>query len=107
MNLIRKKFKCSVVGVDPAQNLKKKLRKQRIPSIIDFFNLKLSYQIKKKYKLFDFIFARNVIAHVPDPNEIFCGVNNLLNKNGIFVIEVPHLENILKRISMIIFSMSI
>ena len=97
LNLIRKKFKCSVVGVDPAQNLKKKLRKQRIPSIIDYFNLKLSYQIKKKYKLFDFIFARNVIAHVPDPNEIFCGVNNLLNENGIFVIEVPHLENIYKQ----------
>ena len=56
----------------------------------------MSKQIKKKFKLFDFIVARNVIAHVPDPNEIFCGVNNILNDNGIFVIEVPHLENIFK-----------
>ena len=96
LNLIRKKFKSQVVGVDPAQNLKNKLRKQKIPSITDYFNFSLSKQIKKKYKLFDFIVARNVIAHVPDPNEIFCGVNNILNDNGIFVIEVPHLENIFK-----------
>ena len=96
LNLIRKKFKCTVLGVDPAQNLKKKLKKIKIPSIIDYFNYKLSIKIKKRFKFFDFIIARNVIAHVPNPNEIFSGVNNLLSDKGIFVIEVPHLENIYK-----------
>ena len=38
LNLIRTKFKCSVFGVDPARNLKKNLKKFKIPSIIDFFN---------------------------------------------------------------------
>ena len=96
LNLIRKKFKCTVLGVDPAQNLKKNLKKIKIPSIIDYFNYKLSIKIKKSFKFFDFIIARNVIAHVPNPNEIFSGVNNLLSDKGIFVIEVPHLENIFK-----------
>ena len=96
LNLIRKKFKCTVLGVDPAQNLKKNLKKIKIPSIIDYFNYKLSIKIKKSFKFFDFIIARNVIAHVPNPNEIFSGVNNLLSDKGIFVIEVPHLENIYK-----------
>lgn len=96
LNLIRKKFKCTVLGVDPAQNLKKNLKKIKIPSIIDYFNYKLSIKIKKRFKFFDFIIARNVIAHVPNPNEIFSGVNNLLSDKGIFVIEVPHLENIYK-----------
>ena len=54
----------------------------------------MSAKIKKKFKKFNFIFARNVLAHVPNPNEIFKGVNNLLHNNGIFIIEVPHLENI-------------
>ncbi len=94
LNLIRKKFKCSIFGVDPALNLKKNLKKFKIPSIIDFFDHKLSNKIKKDYKYFDFIIARNVIAHVPNPNEIFSGVNNLLSESGIFVLEVPHLENI-------------
>ena len=97
LNLIRTKFKCSVFGVDPARNLKKNLKKFKIPSIIDFFNYKLSNKIKKKYyRHFNFIIARNVVAHVPNPNEIFSGVNNLLSEGGIFVLEVPHLENIYK-----------
>ena len=94
LNLVRKKFKCSVFGVDPAQNLKKNLRKFKIPSIINFFDYKLSDKIKKSHNHFNFIIARNVVAHVPNPNEIFSGVNNLLSESGIFVLEVPHLENI-------------
>jgi SAM-dependent methyltransferase len=97
LNLIRKKFECSVLGVDPAQNLKKNLKKFKIPSIIDFFDYKLSNKIKKVYNHFNFIIARNVIAHVPNPNEIFSGVNNLLSESGIFVLEVPYLENIYKK----------
>ena len=52
---------------------------------------------KKKFKTFDFIIARNVIAHVPNPNEIFSGVDNLLTEKGIFIIEVPHLKNIIEQ----------
>ena len=61
-----------------------------------FFDFSLSKKIKKKYNSFDIIIARNVIAHVPKPNEIFKGVNNLLNDEGMFILEVPHLANIIK-----------
>ena len=37
-------------------------------------------KIKRRFDTFDYIFARNVLAHVPDPNKIFKGVKNLLNK---------------------------
>ncbi len=37
-----------------------------------------------------------MVAHVPNPNEIFKGVHNLLNDTGIFVVEVPHFLNIYK-----------
>ena len=57
----------------------------------------LSKKIKKKFKTFDFIIARNVIAHVPNPNEIFSGVDNLLTEKGVFIIEVPHLKNIIEQ----------
>ena len=91
---IKKRFSCKVIGVDPAKNLKSITRKNKVFTIFDYFNFSLSKKIKKKYRLFDFIFGRNVIAHVSNPNHIFKGVNNLLDKNGIFVIEVPHLMNI-------------
>ena len=53
-------------------------------------------KIKRRFDTFDYIFARNVLAHVPDPNKIFKGVKNLLNKNGKFILEVPHLDNIIR-----------
>lgn len=89
----KEKFKCYVIGVDPAKNLKN----EKIFTVIDYFNLLLSKKIKKKFKTFDFIIARNVIAHVSNPNEIFSGVHNLLTEKGVFIVEVPHLKNIIEQ----------
>ena len=90
----KKELDCFVLGVDPAKNLSKISKKKKINTIVNFFSHKLSVKIKKKYKKFDFCIARNVIAHTPNPNDIFMGVKNILNREGIFVIEVPHLGNI-------------
>ena len=96
LNLINKKYKCVAVGIDPATNFKKLSKKKNIFTITNYFNLDQSKKIKKKFKTFDYIFARNVLAHVPDPNKIFEGVENILKKNGKFILEVPHLDNIIR-----------
>ena len=62
------------------------------------FNYAISKRIHRKHGKFDLIFARNVLAHVTDPNEIFRGVKELLSNNGTFVVEVPHLMPILKNL---------
>ena len=96
LNLINKKYKCLAVGIDPATNFKKLPKKRKIFTITNYFNFDKSNKIKKKFKTFDYIFARNVLAHVPDPNKIFKGVKNVLKKNGKFILEVPHLNNIIR-----------
>ena len=97
IQILKKKFKCFAIGIDPAQNLAKKARSKKISTINDYFSYELSKKIKKKFDKFEFIFARNVIAHVKSPNSIFRGVKNLLSNDGIFILEVPHLLNILKK----------
>lgn len=92
----KKKYKSFVLGIDPAKNLTKISRRNNIETIVNFFSYNISKKIKDKYDTFDFCIARNVVAHTPNPNDIFKGVNNLLKYNGIFIIEVPHLENIYK-----------
>jgi len=92
----KNKYKSFVLGIDPAKNLMKISKKNNVNTIADFFSYKMSNKIKKKYSTFDFCIARNVIAHIPNPNDIFKGVDNLMNDKGIFIIEVPHLENIYK-----------
>ncbi len=96
LNYINNKYRCLAVGIDPAENFKRKLRKKNIFTIVNYFNVNQSKKIKKKFKTFDYIIARNVLAHVPDPNQIFKGAENLLSKNGKFIVEVPHLDNIIR-----------
>jgi len=96
LKIFLKKYNCEVLGIDPATNLKKQLKKDNINNITDYFSYKLSKNIKNKYGIFDICIARNVIAHLKNPNDIFKGVKNILNANGIFIIEVPHLLSIYK-----------
>ena len=93
---VKKIYKCTVLGIDPAKNLKVISQRKNVPTIVDFFSYEKSKKIKKIYGKFDFCIARNVIAHTPYPNNIFKGVRNILEDEGIFVIEVPHLYNIHK-----------
>ena len=97
IKILKKKFNSFVIGVDPARNLAKKANSKKIFTINNYFNDKLSYFIKKKFNKFDFIFARNVIAHLNNPNHTFKGIENLLKDSGALIIEVPHLLNILNK----------
>ena len=96
LNILQKKVGCFSAGIDPAQNLSKKNKSKKIIRLVDYFNKKSSNKIKKKYGKFDFLFARNVLAHVKDPNVIFAGAKNVMSTKGVFIIEAPSLLNILK-----------
>ena len=95
IQILKNKFNSFVVGVDPAKNLARRANSKKIFTIDKYFNSKLALSIKNKFCKFDFIFARNVIAHLNEPNSVFKGVEKLLNDDGIFILEVPHLLNIL------------
>ena len=75
----------------------KKAKSKKIFTINKYFNYKLSHTIKKKFNQFDFIFARNVIAHLNNPNYTFKGIENLLKDSGVLIIEVRYLLNILNK----------
>ena len=97
IEILKKRFNSFAIGIDPAKNLAKKANSKRIFTINNYFNYKLSHSIKKKFSKFDFIFARNVIAHLNNPNQVFKGIENLLKDNGVLILEVPHLLNILNK----------
>ena len=71
-SIFYKKIKLFAVGIDPAKNLAKKNYFKNIKRIVDYFNYNSSKKIKKKFGNFDFIIARNVLAH-EDPNEFLMG----------------------------------
>jgi len=93
-----KKFKKKnrlCIGVDPAKNIAKIANSKSIKTYSSFFNFNFSEKLKKKYNYFDLIFARNVLPHVPKPQEILSGFNNLMNNDSIGVIEFHYSGDIL------------
>ena len=85
------------VGVDPAENLTEIVKAKGIVPVSEFFNEKVSDNIKKTYGKFDLIMALNVVAHTPDVLSLLRGVRNILSSDGTAVIEVPYIrETIIK-----------
>jgi len=96
LSYFKSRYNLEVLGVDPAQNLAQKANMQGIKTLPKYFNSRCANLIRKNFGKYNFIFARNVIAHVIDPNEIFKGVRNVLKEKGFFIVEFPSLLNIYK-----------
>jgi hypothetical protein len=90
-----KKLKMKVLGVEPTNTCKIAI-KSRIPSIQDFFNYKVSDQIKKKYGNANLITATNSFAHMTTLHDVMLGIKNLLDKNGFFILENHYMMDIIK-----------
>jgi SAM-dependent methyltransferase len=97
LNCFKKKKFNKLIGVDPAKNLKIYNKSKSIIIENFFFNTQTSNKLKKKYGKFKVITANNVCAHTPYLNNFFCGVFNLLDREGVFVFEVSYLLDVIKK----------
>ncbi len=91
-----KKLGIKVVGVEPAVNIAKIAEKEGIKTINDFFSKYTAKRIVKEEGKANAITATNVVAHTDDLDELLEGVSYLLKDEGIFVIEVPYLVDLLE-----------
>ncbi len=98
LKIIKKNFDGKIIGIDPAKKIAANANKNGIYTINKFFSAKNSQIIKSRFNLFNICIARNVIAHVQDPVDIFFGVKEIIEKDGIFILEFPHLLNIYKEL---------
>lgn len=85
------------LGIDPSSLACKEAKKKNINYINDFFSTKISKRIIKKYGQADIIFSANTLAHVENLNDVLSGINLLLNKDGILIIENIYLRTLLKK----------
>jgi SAM-dependent methyltransferase len=85
-------------GVDPAKNLVDSINEPQIKFYTDFFNFDFTNNFLKLNSKVDVVVARNVFSHVPDIIDCLKGVSNVLNENGLFVIEFHQAAKILSEI---------
>ena len=81
------KVGCRVLGIDPATNIAKIASEKGVPTEAQFFSNELAKAILNNHGSADFVYARNVIPHVKEIHSVLSGVETLLTKDGIGIIE--------------------
>jgi len=93
-----KKFGLKVLGVEPAVNIAKIAEENGVKTISNFFSVDIAKKIISKNEKADAITATNVFAHTDDLDDLLKGVSYLLKDDGVFVIEVPYLVDLLENV---------
>ena len=85
-----------VLGIEPAVNVAKVAQAERgIPTLCEFFGEKLAEQLRARGEQADIVHAHNVMAHVKDLNGFVRGLKLLLKGDGVAVIEVPYVKDMI------------
>lgn len=87
-----------VLGIEPAQNIARAAEVERgIPTRCEFFGERLAIEMGAAGPLADLIHANNVLAHVADLPNFVRGLATLLKPDGLAVIEVPYVKDMIDR----------
>ena len=85
-----------VLGIEPASNVAAVAIEKNIPTLVEFFSLDLANELKDQGVLADVVHAHNVLAHVADLHGFVEGMKLILKPEGVIVIEVPYLRNLIE-----------
>ncbi len=83
-----------VLGVEPAENVATVAKLRGIPTRRVFFDLETAQLMRDEGLIADVIHANNVLAHVPDLKGFVRGIERCLKDDGMAVIEVPHVREL-------------
>jgi len=83
------------LGVDPAENVAETARERGLETITEFFGPDVADRIREDYGQANAICANNVVGHIDDLHGLMTGVDTLLSSDGVFVVEVPYLLDLI------------
>ena len=83
------------LGIDPAEGPAKAAKRAAVPTICAFFTRDFARQLAGEGRRADVVHANNVLAHIADTNGFVEGVRILLKDEGMAVIEVPYVKDLI------------
>jgi SAM-dependent methyltransferase len=88
----------SLLGIDPARPAVRRAAERGLTVLPYFFSDAVAARLTSQMEAFDLITCTNVFAHVDDVAGFLAGVTRLLGRDGVVVMEVAHLlDMIVKR----------
>jgi SAM-dependent methyltransferase len=84
-----------VLGIDPAEGPAAAAEKIGVPTLNTFFTSAKAEELAAQGKQADVIHGNNVLAHVADTNGFVAGIHALLKADGVAVIEMPYVKDLI------------
>jgi len=98
LNFVKER-KVRHLGIDPSPNVVESSWAKGVSAEVGFFGEKFAKDVDERHGKADFIFAANVICHIPDINDFANGIKQLLAKNGRFIFEEPYVGSMVEKTS--------
>ena len=92
-----KRYGVKTLGVDPARNLAELASKVGVETYTEFFGSETAAQIAERWGKASAITATNTFPHIPDLADFLKGIDTVLVPNGVFVIEMHYLVDLLEQ----------
>ena len=86
-----------VLGIEPARNIAAVAEERGVATIPEFFDSELAARLVAEGTRADVFHAHNVLAHVAGLNDFVGGIATVLAEDGVAVIEVPYVKDMLDR----------
>jgi SAM-dependent methyltransferase len=90
-----KKRGIQILGIDPAENIVRDANKRGIRTKAAFFSENTAQEVEKEFGKAQIITATNVIAHIDNIHSVVKGIKNLLQPQGVFVMEAPYVIDLI------------
>ena len=87
-----------VLGIDPAPGPAAAAEKIGVPTLVEFFGETAGARIRAERGAADVIIANNVLAHVPQLNDVVAGFAALLADDGVVTIENPSVRTMIENL---------
>jgi SAM-dependent methyltransferase len=87
-----------VLGIDPALPACAVASERGVPTRAAFFGSALADDLVREGLSARLIVANNVMAHMPDVNDVVAGCRRLLEPGGAVVVETPYVRDLLDRL---------
>jgi hypothetical protein len=84
------------LGVEPTANTAAAAMARGIPTVVKFFGVQTATELLHERGPADLILGNNVLAHVPDINDLVAGMKVLLAENGVITMEFPVLSQLIQ-----------
>tara|TARA_Y100000022_G_scaffold143801_1_gene125568 strand:- start:95 stop:1291 length:1197 start_codon:yes stop_codon:yes gene_type:complete len=88
----------NALGIDPSENVGELANKNGLKTIIGFFDENNTKKIKNEYGKFDYVVASSIFTHVEEPHSFISNLNEVLEEDGYFILEIEYIRNIVSNI---------